>query len=83
MNTVSVSSECPMPELVTAFRLLRAAEREWEDESRERDRMARNAELRSIFNADTESIIAGKLRPVAPQCEADLYFSKQTATIPS
>jgi len=49
-----------------------APEREWEDDDTERDRHHRNAELQTRYDEDTERILQGEERPIAPRCTADL-----------
>lgn len=69
--------------LEDAFRQLRHAwfmqglhcyahERDWELESDELRREQRNAEMRAIYDADTERIIAGGAGTIAPTCWADM-----------
>ena len=69
--------------LVDAFRQLREAwyylmlhknshERQWEDEDEADERERRNAEVKSMFDADTEAIIRGESKIVKPMVD-DLY----------
>lgn len=69
--------------LENAFRELRAVwfrehmtrrgpEREWETAEQEQARDRRNEQLRQRYDADTEAILRGEGRTVAPRCEADL-----------
>lgn len=67
----------------TAFRRLRAhwfrchlrvdePEREWESVSQAAARELSNAALKRLYDADTEAILAGKTRQIAPRCSKDL-----------
>ena len=67
-----------------AFRKLRDAwfyaeiasypgEREWEDEDRELSRERGNNRAKGYYDAQTEEILKGIDRPIAPTCEADFY----------
>jgi hypothetical protein len=44
----------------------RPSEREWEDEDRDLQRKESNKYYKEIFDQDTEDIIIGKSRPIAP-----------------
>lgn len=46
----------------------RDGETQMQEEFRERD----NADLKVRYDEDTEAILRGENRPIAPQCEADL-----------
>lgn len=72
-----------MTHLEKAFRQLREAwyhhelhsyahEREWETESKEAEREADNAELKSLYDMQTEAIILGERFCVAPTCLDDM-----------
>jgi hypothetical protein len=77
-------SESRFENLKNAFIELRAAwfsthlerrshERQWEDEEDADLREAGNAELRSIFDADTGAIIDGETRLIKPYTPQDVY----------
>lgn len=61
---------------------LDAHEREWESEASESQRLAYNAEMKAIFDADTEAIIRGENRPIAPTCWHDLDTPNSTDSSP-
>ncbi len=50
----------------------KAHERVWESEEEEEAREALNSVLLAVYDRDTEAIIRGALRQVAPQCGHDL-----------
>ena len=68
----------------TAFRKLRikwfdynlfsyGPEREWEDEDRSEMRVLQNKECRIKFDQQTEEILGGINRCIAPTCEHDMW----------
>jgi hypothetical protein len=46
-------------------------EREWEDEEASIRRKLYNEEMKRVFDKDTEAILNGEDRPVAPYCAND------------
>ena len=73
--------------LEKSFRVLREAwfsdrlrsyshEREWESEERAELRRSQNIELKKMYDAQTDGIIAGEQFEIAPRCAADLYPTK-------
>ena len=50
----------------------KAHERVWETAEEEEAREAVNTCLRAVYDTDTEAIIHGAIRPVAPRCGHDL-----------
>lgn len=74
---------CDDEGVINAFRELRLAwfnahlkskphEREWETEESEKRREEDNAELKEIFDEQTEAIILGEKLPISPRCSNDL-----------
>lgn len=53
-----------------------APERVWEDEEAEARRMEINDQMRAKYDADTEAILKGEVRLLAPTCENQLGEKK-------
>ena len=73
----------PMTTTADAFRQLRTAwfnkvlksytsEREWENNEDQLERLNRNLDLKTLYDQQTEQIIDGKQRCVAPKCANDV-----------
>lgn len=67
----------------TAFRTLRKTwfdtklrsyphEREWEDDTRASLREENNENMRKLYDKQTEQILAGENKPIAPRCHNDM-----------
>ena len=47
-------------------------EREWETEEAELNRLANNHDMQERFDVDTEALLSGEDRMIAPRCSNDL-----------